>query len=104
MNFMAWNRKIFDNLKSQSNMMEGVNFPDLHPGHYCFRVTFDGTEFGLSISCPPGYDFFVETALLKSGRIIYDSEKDYDDIRRFTNIVELIAEINRVKAFYLPKG
>jgi len=82
-------------------MMTGVNLPSAHSGHICFQVSFSGTNYGLSISCPLDSDCFVETALLRSRRIIYDEDKGYEDIRRFDNISELIEEVNRVKAYYL---
>ena len=102
----AANRQIWNNLVSQTNRIEGVTLPTVHPGHHCFRVTFGGSDYGLSISCPLDFDGFVETALFQSstGRVIYDDEKDYDDTRRFSDMDELIAEINRVKEFYLPRS
>jgi hypothetical protein len=99
---MVANKRIWNDLVSQTNRIEGVTLPTVHPGHFCFRVTFSGSDYGLSISCPPDFNGFVETALFQSstGKLIYDDEKGYDDICRFSNIDELIAEINRVKEFY----
>jgi len=91
------NLKIFNELKSHTDEMIGVNLPSAHSGHICFQVTFSGTDYGLSISCPLDSDCFVETALLKSGKLTYD------DIQRFSNISELIEEVNRVKAYYLSQ-
>ena len=71
---------------------------------FAFQIRFPGTRWGLSISCPPGCDDYAETALLLFSSINstefdlhYVDDWGYQDIRRFSNNVELLQEIDRVK-------
>ena len=77
------------------------------PDSHAFRVGMPNTSYGLSISYPPDanehadeYGWVIETALwdMTTGSMIYNDQLGYCDIRRFSTVDELLAEIARVHA------
>ncbi len=78
----------------------GIVVPSLDDGSYCFRIVLDDKNpprFKLSISCPPGTDTQIETALIYDNKLYYNEELGYEDIRRFRNEGDIIDEIKRLR-------
>lgn len=79
---------------------------DAAPTGWSFRVRFDGTPFGLSLSTPPDDMDLPETALVcyngdaKDAKwsLIYLSDAEYSDVNKFETNEEVIAEVQRVSA------
>ena len=72
---------------------------------HCFRIYWESCEVGLSISYPfdcnrnhERFGWTIETALynVQTGDILYLSNVDYEDIRRFSTFDELVDEIHRL--------
>lgn len=90
---------LYDNLVR--NPIEGVT-PIAAPESHCFRLQFPPgcVVSGLSVSVPLEAPEMIETALYDSANsiFIYNSNIGYEDVRRFENIEDLRAEIQRLLA------
>ena len=83
----------------------GSNFNATFSGGTVIQVRINGTKYGLSTAYPidanmhhAKYGFVIETALLNaSGEIVYDPQLGYEDVRRWSNINELVEEFNRLR-------
>jgi hypothetical protein len=98
----------------------GVTFPDGGPGnHYCFQCRLPPTSslHTVSVSVPPdacgnrSMDLkeygdepsTYETCLVDSnGKLTYVDEADYDDVRRFYTVDELVTELVRLANYVTP--
>lgn len=89
--------------------MLGDNFDVSFAGNTVIQVMINGTPFGLSVAYPidanmhyAKYGLVIETALLNAnGEIVYDSDLDYEDVRRWSNIEGLVGEFNRLRDLLL---
>ena len=72
------------------------------------HVMVNGTSYGLSTTYPPDpnmyakSDFIIETALINAnGEIVFRNDLEYEDVRRWCNIDELVGEFNRLRDLLL---
>ena len=72
------------------------------------HVMVNGTSYGLSTTYPPDpnmyakSDFIIETALINAnGDILSREDLDYEDVRRWSNVEELVEEFTRVRDLLL---
>ena len=65
--------------------------------HFCFSVGHPDGKHGVSISCCVWKQYGeYEVALLEDGGLTYDESLDYEDVRRFVSVDELVEEITRL--------
>jgi len=86
----------------------GSNYEATYYDNAVIHVMITGTQHGLSVYYPADANMnranglVIETALLNANRVVvYNSEFDYEDVRRWYNIEELVAEFNRVRALLI---
>lgn len=83
----------------------GSNFSIQSGGFTSIKVMINDTPFGLSVAYPidanmhaERYGFAIETALIDANtNIVYNEKFEYEDVRRWSTIDELVAEFNRVR-------
>ena len=123
--------KVFDLLSAKLNLEEsyvGGKFSAPYHNSWCFRVPIGGDKT-LSVSVPPDAGgnqhqdhpvsgfytaWTIETALMDTnGKIFYDDDLGYDNVRRFGNgsscsadsvIGEVVVEILRLQKNFLSNG
>ena len=81
-------------------------------GIWCFRVLWPESHIGLSVATPPDgnqhhekFGIVYETAMFDidanagNGKLVYDDDANYDDVRRFSDISDVEAEIRRMRRY-----